>query len=126
VIRYRSSGFDILKQQPELITLATAEDLQADGLSFLPRAPFLWRCGTRNLWPAAGDGSPAHSCSAGSPVVAVLVSARIALITDSRSRPQRSELGDGNVVDVHTAGLSSFQCPSKMTSTPPSVTLMAV
>lgn len=54
------------------------------------------------------------------------VSARIALIADSRSRPQRRELGDGNVVDVHTAGLSSFQCPSEMTSTPQSVTLMAV
>ena len=59
-------------------------------------------------------------------VVAVLVSARIALIADSRSRPQRNELGDGNVVDVHTAGLSSFQYPSEMTSTPTSVTLMAV
>jgi hypothetical protein len=81
---------------------------------------------TQNLWPATGDGSPAHSCSAGSPVVAVLVSARIALIADSRSRPQRFELGDGNVVDVHTAGLSSFQYPSEMTSTSPSVTLMAV
>jgi hypothetical protein len=78
------------------------------------------------LWPTTGDGSPAHSCSAGSPVVAVLVSARIALIADSRSRPQRNELGDGNVVDVHTAGLSSFQYPSEMTSRPPSVTLMAV
>jgi hypothetical protein len=36
------------------------------------------------------------------------------------------KLGDGNVVDVHAAGLNSFQCPSEMTSTPPSVTLMAV
>src|SRR5579859_5646059 len=81
---------------------------------------------TRNLWPTTGDGSPAHPCSAGSPVVAVLVSARIALIADSRSRPQRSDLGDGHVVYVHTAGLSSFQYPSETTSTPLSVTLMAV
>jgi hypothetical protein len=32
----------------------------------------------------------------------------------------------GEVVDVHPAGLNSFQCPSEMTSTLPPVTLMAV
>jgi hypothetical protein len=32
----------------------------------------------------------------------------------------------GTGVDVHRAGLNSFQCPSEMTSTLPPVTLMAV
>src|SRR5215475_13640388 len=49
---------------------------------------------------------------------------------DTDSQIQTAHCGGdregGAGVDVHPAGLNSFQCPSEMTSTPPPVTLMAV
>jgi hypothetical protein len=66
------------------------------------------------LDPASG---PAPSCSARQPKRSAW---------SNRKAPRRGELVDGKVVDVHDAGLSSFQWPSETTSTSPSVTLMAV